>query len=107
MHLLPLPVGRVRVLRIDLAISLSLVHLVDPTRVTTGWNLTTGGRVSNRRQLRPAWSRGIILSPWRLIGVGRWFAASIGSARSLFFDFALVVFFLFTLLPLLSNLLKF
>lgn len=49
MHLLPLPVGRVRVLRIDLAISLSLVHLVDPTRVTAGWNLTTGWRVSNRR----------------------------------------------------------
>ena len=105
-HLLPLAVGRVRVLRVYLAISLSLVHLVDPTWVIAGWNLATGWRVSNRRKLRPTWSRGIILSTGRLVRVSRWFAASVGSARSLFFNFALVVFFFLTLLPLLSNFLE-
>lgn len=48
-HLLPLAVGRVRVLWVYLAVALSLVHLVDSTWVTAGWNLTTGWRVSNRR----------------------------------------------------------
>lgn len=107
LHLLPLPIRRVRVLLIYLAVPLSLVHLVHSARVTARWNLTTGWRVPDRRQLRPAWPRWVVLSSWRLVGVSRWFAASICSARSFFVNLALVVFFLFTLLPLLSNFLEF
>ena len=105
-HLLALAIGRVWVLRVYLAVPLSLVHLVDPTWIAASWDLTAGWRVPDRRQLRP-WSRWVVLPAWGLVGVGRWFATSVGSARSLVINLALVVFFLLALFPLLSNFFEF
>lgn len=62
-HLLTLPVGRVRISCVHLTITL-LVHLVDSTGVLSR-NLTAGRSVADGRQVRTS-TRWVVLSWWSL-----------------------------------------
>jgi len=106
-HLLALPVRRVWVTRVHLAVAL-LVQLFHPSGVLTG-NLTAGRCVTDGRQLR-ANARRVALtrrSLSRISGLAVDLIRLGGCTLSLLFSLALVVFLLLACLPLLSDLLEF
>ena len=99
-HLLALPIRRVGVSRVHLAIAL-LVHLLHPSGVLTG-HLSAGRGVTDRWQLRTH-ARRVIW--WRCLGrVG---GLAVGLRRctlSLVVSLALVLLLLLPRLPLLADL---
>ena len=99
-HLLALPIRRVRVSRVHLAIAL-LVHLLDPPGVLT-WNLSAGGGVTDRWKLG-ADARRIVLW-WRLRRIGGLPVGLRSCTLSLVISLALVLFLLLPRLPLLADL---
>lgn len=101
-HLLALPVRRVWVSRVHLAVAL-LVHLLHPSWVLT-WDLSPGRSVTDRRELGTD-ARRVVL--WRRLGrVGR---LAIGLRRctlSLVVRLSLALFLLLSRFPLLADLLE-
>ena len=102
-HLLALPVRRVWVSRVYLAVAL-LVHLLHPSWVLT-WDLSTGGGITDGWELRTHAGRVVL---WRRLGrVG---GLAVGLRRctlSLVVSLALVLLLLLSRLPLLADLFEF
>lgn len=99
-HLLALPIRRVGVSRVHLAIAL-LVHLLHPSGVLT-WDLSAGRGITDRGQLRTHASR-VILRRW----LGRVGGLAVSLRRrtlSLVVSLALVLLLLLPRFPLFADL---
>lgn len=108
-HLLPLTIGRVWwVASINLAVSLSLVNLVNPVGVL--WlHRTTSGSISDRRKMRSC-TRSIVLPGGRLCSVVALpidALASGAAALSVILVFTLRLFFFLSLLPFFADFFEF